>query len=120
LQLHHLVCDHASLRTIVSEALVCLQGRELTLPPAGSYGTHVAHSLAQIDSARAEEFFRHKLSGIDEPTAPFALLDVHGDSSHVEEARRIIDPSLASAVRSAARRHGASAARLFHAAWALV
>ena len=120
LQVHHLVCDHQSLRLIVSEAIACFQGRERELPSPMQFRAHVTQTLAGIDARVAEAFFRDKLAGIDEPTAPFGLMSVHGDGSQIEEARQLLDPALAAHVRSGARRCGVSAARLFHAAWALV
>jgi amino acid adenylation domain-containing protein/thioester reductase-like protein len=57
---------------------------------------------------------------VTEPTAPFGLMDIHGDGSHTAESRREIESELAQRVRRQARRHAVSAATLFHAAWALV
>src|SRR6202012_4343327 len=54
------------------------------------------------------------------PTAPFGLLDVHGDGSRVEMAHEELELELARRIRLQARRLGVSAAPLFHAAWALV
>ncbi len=59
-------------------------------------------------------------SGRREPTAPFGLLDVHGDGSEIDEARQQVELALARRVRAQARRAGVSAATLFHAAWGLV
>src|SRR6185312_13175212 len=68
----------------------------------------------------AEGFFRGKLGDVEEPTAPFGLLDVHGDASQIEESHQELVPEIAQRVRAQARRLGVSAATLFHAAWALV
>ena len=71
--------------------------------------------------ARAEAFFRSKLGDVDEPTAPFGLLDVHGDGSADRGgARAAASRRWRSALRAQARRLGVSAATLFHVAWALV
>uniref|UniRef100_UPI000369A9F0 non-ribosomal peptide synthetase n=1 Tax=Variovorax atrisoli TaxID=3394203 RepID=UPI000369A9F0 len=67
-----------------------------------------------------EAFFRQMLADVDEPTAPFNLLDVQGDGTRVEEARLRLDAQLAQEIRREAQRHGVSAATLFHLAWALV
>ena len=67
-----------------------------------------------------EDFFRAMLGDVDEPTAPFGLLDVQGDGSAVEEARLALDAPLSRELRRQAQRHGVSAASLFHLAWALV
>src|SRR6185312_287125 len=68
----------------------------------------------------AEGFFRGKLADVEEPSAPFGLLDVHGDGSQVEEAHQELTPQIAQRVRAQARRLGVSAATLFHAAWSVV
>src|SRR5262249_39679769 len=68
----------------------------------------------------AEGFFRGKLGDVEEPAAPFGLLDVHGDGSQIQESHQELVPQIAQRVRAQARRLGVSAATLFHAAWALV
>ncbi len=120
LQVHHVACDHQSLRTVVAEALACIDGAESTLPAAVPFRSYVAQALAKAESDDAEAFFRSKLGDIDEPTAPFGLLDTHRDGIQIEEFAQCMDPSLAGQIRTQARLAGVSAARLFHAAWALV
>src|SRR5207237_9018718 len=80
----------------------------------------VAQALAYARTHDAETFFRGKLGVIEAPTAPFGLLDVHGDGSRIEEACEDIEPVLAQRARAQARRMSVSAATLFHAAWGLV
>lgn len=120
LQLHHIICDHESVKTLVSEVRTHISGRAQTLARPLPYRNHVAHALAQARTHDAEAFFRSKLREIDESTAPFGLLDVHGDGSRIDEARRVVGATLADRIRGQARRSGISAATLFHAAWALV
>jgi amino acid adenylation domain-containing protein len=120
LQLHHVACDHGSLRMLVSEAMSHFEGRSRSLPQPVAYRTHVAQELAKARTHDGEAFFRGKLGTIDEPTAPFGLFDVHGDGTLLDEARRLMDPVLARRVRTQAHHLGVTAARLFHAAWALV
>jgi amino acid adenylation domain-containing protein len=120
MQLHHLLCDHESLETLLEEAAICLDGRAHELPEPVPYRNHVAQVLAQAREHDAEAFFRNKLSDIDEPTAPFGLIDVHGDSCRIHVAHRALPNALAQQVRKLARRLSVSAATLFHAAWALV
>ena len=120
LQLHHIACDHVAADVVMSEIVNELEGRADELPPSRPYRIHVAQALAYARSHNAEAFFRSKLADVDEPTAPFGLLDVHGDGSQIEEAREELDSELARRVRACARRLGVSAATLFHAAWGLV
>ena len=62
----------------------------------------------------------YKLADIDAPTAPFGLFETQGQPRRLEEARQVLDEQLSARVREQARRYGASAARIFHAGWALV
>src|SRR6185312_15560054 len=87
---------------------------------APPYRNHVVQTLAHARSDDAENFFRARLAEIDEPTAPFGLLDVHGDGSGLEQARHIVERSLAMRIRVQSRHLSVSAATLFHAAWPLV
>jgi amino acid adenylation domain-containing protein len=120
LQIHHLACDHESLDTMLAEVMAYIDGRQRGLPEPVPYRNHVAQALEHARSNDAEAFFRSKLVEIDEPTAPFGLLDVYGDGSRTEEASETLEPALARRVRSQARRLNLSPAILFHAASALV
>ncbi|MDU7111260.1 MAG: AMP-binding protein, partial [Clostridium perfringens] len=61
---------------------------------------------------------RGMLGKVEEPTAPFGLLDVQGDGSEIAEAHLELAPELAERLRSQARALGVSAASLFHVAFA--
>lgn len=120
LQIHHIVDDAVSLKILISEVVSCLEGRAELLPNPIQYKEHVAQSLARSRSHDAEEFFRRKLADVDASTAPFGLVNVHGDGSGIDEASEQVDSTLARSVRSVARRSDVSVATLFHAAWSLV
>ncbi len=120
LRVHHVICDHGSLQTLVAEAMAFLQGAASSLPTPISYGSYVAQTRFGMDQAQAEIFFRRQLAEIEGPTAPLGLMNTHGDGSRIEEARSTLDPALALRLRAQARASGVTAARLFHAAWALV
>ncbi|WP_043819794.1 condensation domain-containing protein, partial [Delftia sp. RIT313] len=117
---HHLVLDHTTLERIVEEIGLIRQGREHALPRPLPFRRFVAQARLGVSAREHEEFFRAMLGDVDEPTAPFGLLDVQGDGSGVQEARHVLDAGLARAVRLAAQRQGVSAASLFHLAWSLV
>ena len=119
-QTHHLVCDNASIEILLSEVTAHFQGRAQGLPEPVAYRNHVAEALAHAGTRDAEKFFRGKLGDVEEPTAPFGLLDVHGDGSRSEESHQGLEAELANKIRLQARRLSVSAATLFHAAWALV
>ncbi|HEV8331152.1 MAG TPA: amino acid adenylation domain-containing protein, partial [Steroidobacteraceae bacterium] len=120
LQFHHITIDHVTLEIITAEAVACLEGRADTLLRPVPYRDHVARTLAYARSHDAEAFFMRKLADVDESTAPFGLLDVHGDGTQIEEAREHLPAQLSERVRAQARRAGVSSATVFHAAWAMV
>lgn len=120
LQLHHVASDHESVETMLAEVKAYVDRHAQELPKPVPYRNHVAQALAHSRTQDAEAFFRSKLGEIDEPTAPFGVLDVHGDGSRIDRADQAVEPALAQRVRTQARCLGVSAATLFHAAWALV
>jgi amino acid adenylation domain-containing protein/FkbH-like protein/thioester reductase-like protein len=120
LQLHHITCDHVTFEIVISEIVARLSKRAATIPESVPYRNHVGQALVYAKMNDAEAFFRGKLQGVNEVTAPFGLVDVHGDGADVEEAHAEFESQLAQRVRMQARRLGVSAATLFHAAWGLV
>ena len=120
LQTHHLVCDNGSLGILFAEVMAFVEAREQSLPPPIPYRNHVAQILGQVHTAESEAFFRGKLGDVEEPTAPFGLVDVQGDGSRVEVARQTLPDALGRRIRSQARQLGVSVATVFHAAWGLV
>ena len=119
-QMHHITTDHISLAIVISEVVAYLEGRAQQLPISIPYRNHVAQALAYARAHDSKEFFRRKLADINEPTAPFGLLNVHSDGTHVAEEYRELDDLLTQRVRTQARRLSVSSATLFHAAWGLV
>ena len=79
-----------------------------------------AQARSGVSVEAHEAYFRQLLGDVDEPTAPFGLLNVHGDGTASDEARLEVEPALAGRVRAQARRLGVSATSLFHVAWAHV
>lgn len=120
LQIHHVICDFQSLKVAVAEIMSCLEGRANELPTPIPYRNHIAKVTAQLQPPEVEEFFRAKFGDVTEPTAPFALFDVHGDGSQIAEAREAVERALALDVRLRAKHLGVSPARLVHVAWSLV
>ena len=120
LQVHHILCDHESLDAVFAEVHAFLEGRGPALPVPVPYREHVANVLRQRTSLNAEAFFRSRLGEIDEPTAPFGLLEVRGEGGPIEQASINLDPDLAQRLLEQARRRAVSPATVFHACWALV
>ena len=120
LRFHHLAVDHTTLELAIAEVRAHLAGTAVHLPAPLPFRNFVAEArlgLGQVDHAA---YFREMLGDVDEPTAPFGLLDARGDGSGIGEAQRPVDPDLAGRLRAQARRLGVTAASLFHLAWALV
>ncbi|WP_159053534.1 MULTISPECIES: non-ribosomal peptide synthetase [unclassified Halomonas] len=117
---HHLVMDHTTLELLVEEIALIQQGRADELPKPIPFRNFVAQAHLGVSPEEHEVFFREQLSGLEEPTAPFGLLEVRGDGSDIEEVRLLLEPKLAQRVRQQAQQHGVSTASLFHLAWALV
>jgi amino acid adenylation domain-containing protein/thioester reductase-like protein len=120
LQTHHFVFDGQSLNLLLGEVMAYLEGQAERLPRAMPYREHVAQALECVKRHNAEVFFRAKLGDVVEPTAPYGLLEAHGDGIQIETAHERFDPAFAQRVRRQARGLGVSAATLFHAAWGLV
>ncbi|NAO96318.1 amino acid adenylation domain-containing protein [Halomonas sp. MG34] len=117
---HHLVMDHTTLELLVEEISLIQQGREDELLKPLPFRNFVAQTRLGGSLEEHGAFFREQLGDIEEPTAPFGLLDVRGDGSEIEEVRVPLDTELARQVRQQAQSYGVSTASLFHLAWALV
>ncbi|HEY6927274.1 MAG TPA: amino acid adenylation domain-containing protein, partial [Steroidobacteraceae bacterium] len=120
LQFHHIIDDATSMGLMIREVVARLEGREQGLPEPVPYRNHVAQVLTCAHTHEAEAFFRHELGSVEEPTAPFGILEISDEPDRLEEARERLDGALARRLRARARRLSVSAATLFHAAWALV
>ncbi|HEX6373940.1 MAG TPA: amino acid adenylation domain-containing protein [Longimicrobium sp.] len=117
---HHLVSDHTTLDVLWSEIDAHLAGRQAQLPRALPFRNFVAQARLGVSRDEHRAFFTEMLGDVDEPTAPFGVLDVRGDGAGMREARRVVEPALAARVRERARALGVSAASVFHVAWAQV
>jgi amino acid adenylation domain-containing protein len=117
---HHLIEDATSMRLIIEELAAHLAGRADLLVPPAPYRDFVAHTLHQLRSGDAEEYFRTVLGDVTEPTAPFGLTDVRGDGRRTRKPRRSLPAELTRRLRAEAGRLGLSPAWLFHAAAARV
>ncbi|MFJ2194283.1 condensation domain-containing protein, partial [Kitasatospora sp. NPDC087861] len=120
LQRHHLITDHTTLEVLLAEIQAVMAGRQDELPAPVPFREFVAQARLGVSREEHERFFTGLLGDVVEPTAPFGLLDVHGDATALAEATVTVDAELALRVREQARRLGVSAAAAFHVAWARV
>jgi amino acid adenylation domain-containing protein len=117
---HHLIEDATSMRLILAELAAHMAGRTDLLDPPAPYREFVAHTLHQLRTGDAEEYFRGVLGDVTEPTVPFGLTDVRGDGRRTRKPRRSLSADLTRRLRAEAGRLGLSPAWLFHAAAARV
>ncbi|MEO5371417.1 MAG: amino acid adenylation domain-containing protein [Magnetococcus sp. DMHC-1] len=117
---HHLIMDHTTVDVMVEEIAARLQGTNAGLVPPVPFRHFVAMSRREGMAAKDEAFFRAMLADVEMPTVPFGLVDVQGDGTQSQEARRPLPAALALQLRQQARRLGATPASVCHLAWALV
>jgi len=117
---HHLTLDNTAQGILLEEIQMLQLGKSDQLPAPLPFRNFVAQARLGMKPEAHETFFREMLGDIDEPTAPFGLLDVRGDGAGVKEAKQDLDLDLARRLREQARTLGISAAGLFHLAWAMV
>ncbi|HLL46032.1 MAG TPA: AMP-binding protein, partial [Longimicrobiaceae bacterium] len=117
---HHLTGDHESLEVLREEISAHLLGRESELPAPLPFRGYVAQARLGVSREEHERFFRGLLGDVEEPTAPYGLLDVWGEGHGIGEARLPVAGDLGARLRRRARALGVSAASLCHLAWAQV
>ena len=114
---HHLAIDHMALAVLIEETRAIERGRIAELPPAVPFRAFMAQARFGMSQDEHTAFFRTMLGDIDEPTAPFGLVDARSDGSAVGEATRPLPRALSGAIRKHARRLGVSPASVMHLAW---
>ncbi len=117
---HHLLGDHTAMELMQREIEAHLLGRADELPPPVPFRNFIAQARLGVSREEHEQFFRDMLADVDEPTAPFGLVNVQGDGSGTRRTYQPIDAALAERLRNAARSIGVSTASICHVAWARV
>ena len=120
LLLHHLADDHMAMEAVQREIELHLLGQSDLLPASLPFRNLVAQTRLGMREEEHEAFFRAMLGDVEEPTAPFGLLNAQGDGRGIEEASVLLDERLARRVREGARKLGVSVASVCHLGWAQV
>ncbi|MDP5209824.1 non-ribosomal peptide synthetase [Microbulbifer sp. 2205BS26-8] len=115
---HHLIIDHTGLETLIAELSAYRANPHMPLPSPVPFRQFVAQTKLGASREEHQDFFRKMLGGVDEPTAPFDLLNVLSDGSDTEEFRTRLDSALATRIRRVASTFGVSVASLFHMTFA--
>ncbi|WP_328784372.1 non-ribosomal peptide synthase/polyketide synthase [Streptomyces canus] len=119
-RIHHLIQDHTTQDVMLGELSAFLSGRQDALPEPLPFRNFVAQARFGMPREEHERYFAGLLGDVTETTAPYGLLDIHGDGAGVERGHLVVEHELGVAVRELARSLGVSAATVFHLAWARV
>ena len=116
---HHLILDHASLEVLVHELKTLMANSQAVLPVAFPYRNFIAETRAGVSPAEHEAFFKRLLADVNEPTAPFGLIEAQSPAETVV-GRLQLDPTLSRRICDRANSLGVTPASIFHLAWAAV
>ncbi len=119
---HHAMVDGRSISIVLQDLFAALgDGAGQPLPPQGTSFSTFCQSLARLDTLGAEQHFRLRLAGFDQPNliAPEAMGDAAAPSRKRQIERRL-DRALTAALSDRAEAAGATLANLINAAWGMV
>ncbi|MFI6664257.1 amino acid adenylation domain-containing protein, partial [Streptomyces sp. NPDC050481] len=119
-RIHHLIQDHTTQDVMLAELGALLSGRQDALPEPLPYRNFVAQARLGVSREEHELYFTGLLGDVTETTAPYGLMDIHGDGTGSVRGHLIVEHELGVRLREVAQSHGVSAATVFHLAWARV
>ncbi|MEV0391013.1 amino acid adenylation domain-containing protein [Nonomuraea sp. NPDC050643] len=117
---HHMVRDGTALEVLLAEILAIMTGRGDDLPEPLPFRDFVAQARGGVRRSEHERYFRELLGDVEEPTAPYSVVDVRGDGADVVRAQIAASPELIGRLREVSRRLGVSPATVLHVVWARV
>ncbi|WP_258575489.1 condensation domain-containing protein, partial [Streptomyces shenzhenensis] len=91
LRIHHLVQDHTTLDVLLDELQAFLSGQEHELPEPLPFRELVAQARFGVSREEHERYFAGLLGDVTETTAPYGLVDVHGDGEQSVRTRLAVD-----------------------------
>ena len=116
---HHLNSDHTTMELLVEEVFAHIDGKQASLPKPLPFRNFVATSRLNANSEGHKRFFTEQFAEIDEPCAPFGVIE-RSDDYEVNVQHVELERHLSEQLRAVAKRQGVSAASVFHLAWGLV
>jgi len=117
---HHISADAITADIVRQEIAAHLLDQAAHLPAPVRYRDFVAHARLGVSREEHKTFFQDMLGDVDEPTMPFGVTHVHGESSEIADAWQPVDASVTKRLRANASKLQVSVASLFHLAWAQV
>ncbi|KVP94096.1 hypothetical protein WJ96_13140 [Burkholderia ubonensis] len=116
---HHLIGDRTSLRVMQDELCAITSGARDMRPVAAHFSDY-ALRVWSAGSERAAAFFRDLLGDVEEPTAPFGLIDAVDLRAPLTDAHFTLGAAPMRRLREQAGRRGIGMPAVVHVAWALV
>jgi non-ribosomal peptide synthetase component F len=117
---HHLLFDHTGLEVMFKEISAYFADETDHLPAPVPFRNLVARAKLGVSESEHQAFFTKMLGDIDEPTAPYGLLDTKGTGENIIELSKELEPDLSLKIRGIAKANGVTTAAIWHLVWGIV